>query len=61
MDFSITDNQNMIIEMIQKFGEIHIIPNSTEWDNDQHFPVDVLSFSRIDQITNENAPNHCSL
>ncbi len=42
MDFSITDNQNMIIEMIQKFGKIHIVPNSTEWDNNQHFPVDVF-------------------
>jgi alkylation response protein AidB-like acyl-CoA dehydrogenase len=40
MSFSLTENQKMIAEMIQKFGEEHIRPYLMEWDEAQLFPVE---------------------
>ena len=42
MDFSITENQRMIADMIKKFGEDHIRPKMMEWDEAQIFPVEVF-------------------
>ncbi len=42
MDFSITENQRMIADMIKKFGEDHIRPKMMEWDEAQTFPVEVF-------------------
>ncbi|WP_338768276.1 acyl-CoA dehydrogenase family protein [Bernardetia sp. ABR2-2B] len=32
----------MIAKMVQDFGERAITPNRNKWDDDQHFPVDVM-------------------
>src|SRR3954468_23846845 len=42
MDFSITENQRMIADMIRKFGADHIRPKMMEWDEAQTFPVEVF-------------------
>ncbi len=42
MDFSITENQQMIADMIKKFGTDHIKPKMMEWDEAQTFPVEVF-------------------
>jgi len=42
MDFTINENQNMISDMIQKFGKQNITPFVREWDDKQIFPVDVF-------------------
>ncbi|MGQ0828534.1 MAG: acyl-CoA dehydrogenase family protein [Bacteroidota bacterium] len=42
MDFSINENQQMIAEMIRKFGNDHIRPKMMEWDESQEFPVEVF-------------------
>nr|MBA3705281.1 acyl-CoA dehydrogenase family protein [Bacteroidota bacterium] len=42
MDFSLTENQQMIAEMIKKFGNDHIRPKMMEWDESQEFPVAVF-------------------
>lgn len=42
MNFSYNDNQQMIADMIQKFGEYHITPNVREWDDNQIFPIHVF-------------------
>ena len=42
MDFSINENQQMIADMIKKFGNDHIRPNMMEWDEKQIFPVEVF-------------------
>ncbi len=42
MDFSLTENQVMIRDMIRKFGEEHIRPKLMEWDESQEFPVEVF-------------------
>jgi alkylation response protein AidB-like acyl-CoA dehydrogenase len=42
MDFSINENQQMIADMIKKFGEDHIRPKMMEWDESQEFPVEVF-------------------
>lgn len=42
MNFSINENQTMIADMIRKFGEEHIRPKMMEWDEAQHFPVEVF-------------------
>ena len=42
MDFNITENQKMIIDMIQQFGKQHITPFVSEWDERQIFPIDVF-------------------
>ena len=42
MDFSITENQRMIADMIMKFGADHIRPKMMEWDEAQTFPIEVF-------------------
>ena len=42
MDFSTNENQQMIADMIKKFGEDHIRPKMMEWDESQEFPVEVF-------------------
>lgn len=42
MDFSINENQQMIADMIKKFGKDHIRPKMMEWDESQEFPVEVF-------------------
>ncbi len=42
MNFSLSENQLMIADMIRKFGEEHIKPKMMEWDEAQIFPVEVF-------------------
>jgi alkylation response protein AidB-like acyl-CoA dehydrogenase len=42
IDFAPNDNQKMIAEMVQKFGETHIRPKFMEWDESQTFPIDTM-------------------
>jgi len=42
MGFELTEGQRMMQDMIQDFGEKHIIPNIMKWDESQEFPVDLF-------------------
>ncbi|MFN3857702.1 MAG: isobutyryl-CoA dehydrogenase [Caulobacter sp.] len=42
MDFSLTDEQRAIQEMAQAFARDELAPNAARWDEESHFPVDVL-------------------
>ncbi len=42
MNFQMNENQLMIADMIRKFGKEHIQPKLMEWDESQHFPVEVF-------------------
>jgi alkylation response protein AidB-like acyl-CoA dehydrogenase len=42
MDFSLNENQQMIADMIKKFGDDHIRPQMMEWDESQTFPIEVF-------------------
>jgi acyl-CoA dehydrogenase len=42
MDFSLNENQQMIADMIKKFGNEHIRPKFMEWDEQQIFPIDIF-------------------
>jgi len=42
MDFSYSENQKMITDMIQQFGKQNISPFVREWDDNQIFPVEVF-------------------
>lgn len=42
MDFSTTENQSMIAQMVRDFAEKEIRPNLMEWDEKQIFPVEVF-------------------
>lgn len=41
-NFQMNENQQMIAEMIRKFGKDHIYPKMMEWDESQEFPVEVF-------------------
>ncbi len=41
-DFSTSDNQKMIGQMAKDFAEKHIRPHVMEWDEAQHFPIDLF-------------------
>jgi alkylation response protein AidB-like acyl-CoA dehydrogenase len=41
-DFSISNNQKMIGQMAKDFAEKHIRPYVMEWDEAQHFPIDLF-------------------
>lgn len=42
MDFSHTENQQMIADMARDFAETHIRPNVMKWDESQEFPVELF-------------------
>lgn len=42
MDFSPTENQKMIAEMIRGFGKKQLGPNVMEWDEKQEAPIEVF-------------------
>ncbi|MBL4624089.1 MAG: acyl-CoA dehydrogenase family protein [Flavobacteriales bacterium] len=42
MDFSFTENQTMIQQMVRDFAEKEIRPNMMKWDESQEFPIDVF-------------------
>jgi alkylation response protein AidB-like acyl-CoA dehydrogenase len=42
MDFGLTDEQKQIKQMVRDFAESEIKPHLLEWDEAQHFPVDVF-------------------
>ncbi len=42
MDFRATDTQFHITEMIKDFANKHIRPKMMEWDEAQHFPVELF-------------------
>jgi len=42
MDFSMNENQQMIADMIKKFGNEHIRPQMMEWDESQEFPIELF-------------------
>lgn len=42
MDFSMSEDQKMIAQMVRDFAEKEIRPNMMEWDEKQIFPVDVF-------------------
>lgn len=42
LNFALSENQVMIADMIRKFGKDHILPKMMEWDESQHFPVEVF-------------------
>jgi alkylation response protein AidB-like acyl-CoA dehydrogenase len=42
MDFTLTDEQGAIREMAQSFAADVIAPKALDWDQQRHFPVDVI-------------------
>ncbi|MGI9350121.1 MAG: acyl-CoA dehydrogenase family protein [Rhizobiaceae bacterium] len=42
MDFALTEEQNAIYEMAFAFGQENIAPHAIEWDENGHFPKDVV-------------------
>lgn len=42
MDFIQTENQKMIAEMVRDFSNKEIRPKMMEWDESQHFPIDLF-------------------
>lgn len=42
MSFDVSENQKMIAQMVRDFGSREIKPFSMEWDEAQHFPVDLF-------------------
>lgn len=42
MNFEISENQKIIADSAREFAKQHIEPNIMEWDESQHFPVEVF-------------------
>jgi len=42
MNSQLTENQKMIAQMVQDFGEREIRPDFMEWDEDQFFPIETM-------------------
>ncbi|QLF72040.1 acyl-CoA dehydrogenase family protein (plasmid) [Peteryoungia desertarenae] len=42
MDFSLTDEQLAIRDMAESFARDEIAPHALDWDENKHFPVDVI-------------------
>tara|TARA_Y100000814_G_scaffold252731_1_gene200113 strand:+ start:34 stop:231 length:198 start_codon:yes stop_codon:yes gene_type:complete len=48
MNFHYSDNQKLISQTIADFAKREIRPNFMEWDEKQHFPVDL--FEKLGQL-----------
>src|SRR5258705_9285241 len=42
MDFELTEDQRAIEDVARAFAAAEMAPHSARWDEDRHFPVDVL-------------------
>ena len=42
MNFNKNENQQMIAQMVRDFAEKNIRPNVEKWDDEEHFPIDVM-------------------
>lgn len=42
MDFSLTEDQRAIQDAARAFADAELAPHSARWDEDKHFPVDVM-------------------
>ena len=42
MDFALSEDQRAIQEAARAFSDAELAPNSARWDEDKHFPVDVM-------------------
>ena len=42
MDFTLSDDQRAIQEAARAFAQAELAPNSARWDEEKHFPTDVL-------------------
>lgn len=42
MDFALTEDQRAIQEAARAFAEAELAPHSARWDEEKHFPVDVM-------------------
>ncbi len=42
MDFRLTDEQEQIRQMVREFAETEIKPHVMEWDEAQHFPIEIM-------------------
>jgi len=42
MDFALTDDQEAIQEMARRFAADELAPHAAQWDEEKHFPVDVI-------------------
>lgn len=45
MDFALTDEQQAIQDMAQRFAADELAPHAAQWDEKKHFPVDVIKKS----------------
>ena len=41
MDFELTEEQQMVREMVQRFAETEIKPRAAEWDEKHEHPADI--------------------
>ncbi|MBL1420230.1 MAG: acyl-CoA dehydrogenase family protein [Alphaproteobacteria bacterium] len=42
MDFKLTDDQTAFKDLAKSFADENLAPNANEWDQQQHFPKDIL-------------------
>lgn len=42
MHFALTEDQTLIRDMARKFAEDRLKPNAAQWDEEKHFPVEVM-------------------
>src|SRR5438876_1253486 len=42
MDFRPTDEQTLLRRTVREFAETEIRPHVREWDQDQHFPIELV-------------------
>lgn len=42
MDFSLSEDQRAIEDAARSFADAELAPNSARWDEEKHFPVDVM-------------------
>lgn len=41
--YELSDDQQAIVEMVRSFATTALAPHAAEWDEEKHFPVDVLA------------------
>src|SRR2546428_13369701 len=42
MDFRLTDDQELLRRSVREFADTEIRPHTSEWDNAQHFPIEIV-------------------
>ncbi len=59
VDFTLSEEQEMLRDLAHEFAETELRPNAEHWDNAREYPKDALRLAHETGLTNLHVPESC--